>query len=55
VTAADGQSSAKDQSFWLDLSSRAEQTTIEGGHDLASENPDGVVAEIQATLDEIRG
>jgi hypothetical protein len=34
VTATDGQSNVKDQSFWLDLSSRAEQTTLEGGHDL---------------------
>jgi hypothetical protein len=45
----------KDQSFWLDLSSRAEQTTLEGGHDLSSENPAGVVAEIQSTLDTIQG
>jgi hypothetical protein len=54
VTATDGQSNVKDQSFWLDLSSRAEQTTLEGGHDLSSENPAGVVAEIQSTLDAIQ-
>jgi pimeloyl-ACP methyl ester carboxylesterase len=55
VTATDGQSNVMDQSFWLDLSSRAEQTTLEGGHDLSSENPAGVVAEIQSTLDAIQG
>lgn len=54
VTATDGQSSAKDQSFWLDLSSRAEQTTIQGGHDLTSENPAGVIAEIQEALDTVQ-
>jgi hypothetical protein len=36
-------------------SSRAEQTTIEGGHDLTSENPDGVVAEVESLLDAIEG
>jgi pimeloyl-ACP methyl ester carboxylesterase len=55
VTATGGQSNAKAQSFWLDISSRAEQTTIEGGHDLSSENPDGVVAEVESLLGAIEG
>jgi alpha/beta hydrolase family protein len=55
VTATDGASDVKDQEFWLDLSSRAEQTTLEGGHDLSSDNPNGVVAEIQSALDAIQG
>jgi pimeloyl-ACP methyl ester carboxylesterase len=55
VTATDGQSSVKNQSVWLKLSSDAQQTTLAGGHDLSSENPDGVVAEIQSTVDEIGG
>jgi alpha/beta hydrolase fold len=55
VTATDGDSDAKDQSFWLDLSSQSQQTTVEGGHDLSSENPDGVIAEIQSALDAIQG
>jgi hypothetical protein len=55
ATATDGQSNVKDQSFWLDLSARAEQTTLECGQDLSSENPAGVVAEIQSTLDAIQG
>jgi hypothetical protein len=41
------------QSVWLELSSDARETTIAGGHDLSSENPDGVVAEIQRLLDAI--
>jgi hypothetical protein len=45
----------KDQSAWLRLSSRSRQTTLEGGHDLHEENPDAVVAEIESTLEAIRG
>jgi hypothetical protein len=55
VTATEGDSNVKDQSFWLDLSSAAKQTTVEGGHDLSSENPEGVVTEIQSFLDAIQG
>jgi pimeloyl-ACP methyl ester carboxylesterase len=55
VTATDGQSSVKDQSVWLKLSSDARQTTIAGGHDLHWEKPESVVAEIQSTLEAIRG
>jgi hypothetical protein len=54
VTATDGASDVQDQAFWLQLSSRAEQTTLEGGHDLSSENPSGVVAKIQSALDAIQ-
>ena len=55
VTATEGQSNVKDQSYWLDLSSRSKQTTVEGGHDLASANPSAVVAEIESFLDSIEG
>jgi pimeloyl-ACP methyl ester carboxylesterase len=52
VTATVGASDVKDQAFWLDLSSAAEQTTVEGGHDLSSED---VIAEVQSALDAIQG
>lgn len=55
VTAKYGQSNAKDQSFWLALSSRSQQTTVEGGHDLSRERPDEVIPEIQSALDAIQG
>lgn len=54
VTATNGQSNAKDQSFWLDLSSQSQQTTVEGGHDLSRENADGVIAELRSALDAIQ-
>jgi pimeloyl-ACP methyl ester carboxylesterase len=54
ITASEGPSSApENQSQWLKLSSDAQQTTLRGGHDLAEENSDGVVAEIQKLLDVI--
>jgi alpha/beta hydrolase fold len=53
VTATEGDSSVKDQSFWLELSSVAEQTTLAGGHDLSGENPAAVVADIESVLDSI--
>lgn len=53
VTAAEGQSNAENQSYWLKLSSDAQQTTLSGGHDLAEENTEGVVAEIRKLLDAI--
>ena len=55
VTATEGYESVKQQSAWLRVSSRSRQTTLEGGHDLHEENPDGVVAEIESTLEAIRG
>jgi pimeloyl-ACP methyl ester carboxylesterase len=55
VTATEGQSSVKDQSYWLELSPLASQTTLEGGHDIHEDNPDGVVAEIKATLAAVEG
>jgi pimeloyl-ACP methyl ester carboxylesterase len=55
VTATEGQSNAKDQSYWLEFTSNGEQTTVEGGHDLASANPSAVVAEIESFLDSIEG
>jgi pimeloyl-ACP methyl ester carboxylesterase len=56
ITAADGPATAeKNQSYWLKLSSDAQQTTLPGGHDLTEENSDGVVAEIRALLDAING
>jgi pimeloyl-ACP methyl ester carboxylesterase len=53
ITAAEGQSNAKNQSAWLKLSSDAEQTTLPGGHDLVEENTEGVIAELQKLLDAI--
>jgi alpha/beta hydrolase fold len=55
VTATEGYESVKQQSAWLRLSSRSRQTTLEGGHDLHEENPDGVITEIESTLEAIRG
>jgi hypothetical protein len=54
VTATEGQESVKQQSGWLRLSSRSRQTTLEGGHDLHEENPDGVINEIESTLEAMR-
>lgn len=54
ITAAEGGSNAKDnQSAWLKLSSDAQQATLAGGHDLAEENAEGVIAEIRKLLDAI--
>jgi pimeloyl-ACP methyl ester carboxylesterase len=50
ITAAEGASDANNQSYWLKLSSDAQQTTLPGGHDLAEENTEGVVAEIRKLL-----
>ena len=55
LTATDGQTSAKDQRFWLRLSSNGRQKTLQGGHDLHEENPGAVIAEIEATLATLRG
>ena len=56
ITAAEGQAEAEtNQSYWLKLSSDAQQKAIPGGHDLAEENSVGVVAEIRALLDAIEG
>src|SRR5829696_7229779 len=51
VTATEGNETVKQQSAWLRVSSRSRQTTLEGGHELHKENPDGVVTEIESTLD----
>lgn len=54
VTAADGPSNAAaNQSYWLKLSSDAQQSTLSGGHDLVEENTEGVIAEIRQLLDGI--
>jgi hypothetical protein len=54
ISAAEGPASAeKNQAYWLKLSSDAQQTTLQGGHDLVEENSEGVVAEIQKLLDAI--
>jgi pimeloyl-ACP methyl ester carboxylesterase len=54
ITAGEGPASAeKNQSYWLKLSSDAQQTIVPGGHDLVEENTDGVVAQIQMLLDAI--
>jgi hypothetical protein len=49
ITAAEG-SDVKNQLSWLKLSSDAQQKTLPGGHDLAEDNTDGVVAEIKDLL-----
>jgi hypothetical protein len=54
VTATDGSSSFKDQSIWLDRSTRGRQAELNGGYDIHLFDPGGVVAEIQSTLDDIR-
>jgi len=50
VTAADGQSSKSDQAYWRDLSPRARQIVMQGGHDLYQEYPQQVASEIVSTL-----
>lgn len=55
VTATEGYETVKQQSAWLRASSRSRQTTLEGGHELHKENPDGVITEIESTLESIRG
>ena len=55
LTASDGQSSAKDQRFWLRLARGGKQRTLEGGHDLHEDNPDAVVAELEKALDAVDG
>jgi alpha/beta hydrolase fold len=54
VTATRGYETVKQQSAWLRVSSRSRQTTLEGGHDLHEENPDGVIKEIESTLEATR-
>ncbi len=53
VTATEGYETVKQQSAWLRVSSRSRQMTLEGGHDLHEENPDGVITEIESTLESI--
>ena len=54
LTASEGPPEAEEnQSAWLKLSSDAKQTTLAGGHNLAEENPDDLVAEVRALLDSI--
>jgi pimeloyl-ACP methyl ester carboxylesterase len=50
VTAADGDSSKSDQAYWTDLSPRARQIVMQGGHNLYEEYPEEVAAEILSTL-----
>jgi pimeloyl-ACP methyl ester carboxylesterase len=44
------ESDTPDQSFWLDLSPRAEQIVMHGGHDIDEDDPDGVAEQILATV-----
>jgi pimeloyl-ACP methyl ester carboxylesterase len=50
VTATDGQSAARpsEQRVWLRGSSLPRQVLLAGGHDIAFENPSGVLSEILA-------
>jgi len=43
------ESDTPDQSFWLDLSPRAAQIVMHGGHDIYADDPDGVAEQILAT------
>jgi pimeloyl-ACP methyl ester carboxylesterase len=54
VSATHGQTTAKDTAFWLRRSSHSRQTRLAGGHDIHDENPEGVVAEVESTLDAVR-
>ncbi len=53
VRATTGDSDPKDESVWLQLSPRARETFLEGGHVIYRDNPDGVVAQIIEVLEEI--
>ncbi len=53
VTAASGDSDPRDESVWLKLSPRARETTLEGGHVIYRDNPEGVVGEIRSALKEV--
>jgi pimeloyl-ACP methyl ester carboxylesterase len=55
VSASNGQTTPKDTAFWLHRSSDSRHTSLEGGHDLHNENPDGVVAEVESILNAVRG
>jgi pimeloyl-ACP methyl ester carboxylesterase len=44
------ESETPDQSFWLDLSPRAAQIVMHGGHDIYEDDPDGVAEQILATV-----
>jgi pimeloyl-ACP methyl ester carboxylesterase len=46
VTADQGDSDRKDQSFWLRLSPRARQIVMRGGHDIHEDLPDDVAKEV---------
>lgn len=54
VAATDGQTTPKDTAFWLRRSARSRHASLEGGHDLHDENPDGVVAEVESILEAVR-
>ena len=44
------ESDTPDQSFWLELSPRATQIVMHGGHDIYEDDPDGVAEQILATV-----
>jgi pimeloyl-ACP methyl ester carboxylesterase len=45
------ESDTPDQSFWVDLSPRATQIVMHGGHDIYEDDPDGVAEQILATVE----
>jgi alpha/beta hydrolase family protein len=55
VSATSGDSDLPDESVWLELSPLARETTLEGGHVIYRDNPEGVVGEIQSALKEVTG
>jgi hypothetical protein len=53
VVTADGGQSDEDQRFWKLLSSNFSQVVLSGGHDIYLDDPEGVVEQIQNTVDAI--
>lgn len=50
VTATGGETDVEDQAVWLEISEAAIQVEVPGGHDVAADSPEEVVAAIDASL-----
>jgi len=53
VTADAGQGDKRDQRFWKRLSSTFSQVVLSGSHDIYLDDPQGVVKQIQETVDAV--
>ena len=53
ITALEGQSSVKDQKYWLRISPEASQTTLDGGHDIWLDEPKAAAAEVLLLMEEV--